>query len=152
MLALSYWECSRGISYFHDDRETIHMSNVDVIKGLYHAFGAKDYDAFSRMCDPELEWIQNPGFPNGTRHEGAEAVIEKVFKSFNKTWEDWRFVIEEYLDTGNTVVVIGYYEGVHRVTHKSFRSSATHVYDLKGGKLRRFRQFTDTKVIWDAMS
>ena len=31
------------------------------------------------------------------------------------------------------------------------RSPAAHVYDLADGKVIRFRQFTDTKVIWDAM-
>lgn len=34
---------------------------------------------------------------------------------------------------------------------KSFRSDATHIYDLRDGKVTKFRQFADTKVIWDAL-
>jgi uncharacterized protein len=64
----------------------------------------------------------------------------------------WSFAIEEYLDAGSTIVVIGNYTGRHRLSGKLFRSPAAHVYDLLNGKVSRFRQFTDTKVIWDAMS
>ena len=127
------------------------MSNVEVIQELYRAFAAKDYEAFRRICHPDLEWIQNPGFPNGGHHKGAEEVITKVFQRFNTDWREWRYVIEEYLDAGATVTVLGYYEGVHGETDKRFHSAAAHVYDLREGKLTRFRQFADTKVIWDAM-
>lgn len=78
-------------------------------------------------------------------------MIEGVFKAFNQDWDSWQFHIEEYLDAGRSVIAIGFYEGIHRTTHKSFRSPATHVYDIVNGKVAKFRQFTDTKVIWDAM-
>ncbi len=128
------------------------MTNLEIIKELYRSFSTKDYEAFLNICSPELEWIQNPGFPNGKRHEGAEAVVENVFKSFNTTWTDWDFHIEEYLEARDSIVVIGYYQGVHGGTGKRFRSDAAHVYDLKDDKIIRFRQFADTKPIWDAMS
>jgi uncharacterized protein len=128
------------------------MNNIEVIKELYRVFQEKDYDAFRQICTPDLKWIQNKGFPRGSTHRGADAVIEGVFKAFNNDWDTWRFQIEEYLDTGHSVVVLGFYEGIHNVSRKSFSSPAAHVYDLVDGKVKRFRQFTDTKVIWDAMS
>lgn len=127
------------------------MTNIDVIKQLYRTFQEKNYDGFRLICSPNLEWIQNEGFPNGSTHYGADAVIDNVFKAFNNDWEPWKFEIEEYLDSGNSIVVIGFYEGVHQTSKKSFRSNAAHVYDLVNGKITRFRQFADTKVIWDAM-
>ncbi|GEM_PF-4201606 len=90
------------------------------------------------------------GFPRGTTHQEAEAVVEGVFKSFNNDWESWSFDIEQYLDAKQTIIVIGTYAGRHRLSGKSFRSRAAHVYDIGDGKLSRFRQFTDTKLIWDA--
>ncbi|HEY9767443.1 MAG TPA: nuclear transport factor 2 family protein [Coleofasciculaceae cyanobacterium] len=128
------------------------MTNLEIIQELYRAFHEKDYDAFLRICTPDLEWIQNEGFPRGTIHRGAEAVVEGVFKAFDDNWESWSFDIEQYLDAGKTVIVIGSYAGRNRSTGKSFCSSAAHVYDLCDGKVSRFRQFTDTKVIWDAMN
>ncbi|MEA5595193.1 nuclear transport factor 2 family protein [Rivularia sp. UHCC 0363] len=126
------------------------MNNIEVIQELYETFRDKDYEAFRRICDPSIEWIQNEGFPNGSTNYGADAVIENVFKAFNNDWESWRFEIEEYLDAANSIVVIGFYAGVH-LSKKSFRSNTAHVYDLADGKVTRFRH-TDTKLIWDTMS
>lgn len=128
------------------------MNNIAVIQELYRTFREQDYDAFQIICAPDLEWIQNEGFPRGSTYRGVDAVVEGVFKVFNQDWDSWRFQIEEYLDAGHSIIVLGFYEGIHRVSRKSFRSTAAHVYDLVDGKVTRFRQFTDTKVIWDAMS
>lgn len=128
-----------------------YMTNLEVIQELYRAFREKDDEAFLRICAPDLEWIQNEGFPRGATHQGAKAVIEGVFKTFTHIWESWSFDIEQYLDAGDTIIVIGSYAGCHRVSGKSFRSPAAHVYDIYNGKVSRFRQFTDTKIIWDAM-
>lgn len=128
------------------------MTNLEIIQELYRVFHQKDYDAFLQICTPDLEWIQNKGFPRGATHRGAKAVVEEVFKAFNYDWELWSFDIEQYLDASETVIVIGSYTGRHRSTSKSFRAPAAHVYDLLDGKISRFRQFTDTKAIWDAMN
>ncbi|HAJ60619.1 MAG TPA: hypothetical protein DCP31_16245 [Cyanobacteria bacterium UBA8543] len=132
--------------------QNLPMSNLEVIEELYRSFREKDYATFRQLCTPDIAWIQNEGFPGGATRYGADAVIEGVFKAFNQDWDSWQFHIEEYLDAGCSVIVIGFYEGIHRTTHQSFRSPATHVYDLVNGKVAKFRQFTDTKVIWDAMS
>jgi uncharacterized protein len=127
------------------------MSNIEIIPELYRSFREKDYDAFLQVCTPDLQWIQNEGFPHGATHRGAEAVINRVFKTFNDDWKAWSFEIEQWLDAGETIVVIGNYTGEHRLSDRAFRSPAAHVYDLQDGKVWRFRQFTDTKLIWDAM-
>ena len=127
------------------------MNNIEVIKELYRTFRNNDYKAFRNLCHPDLKWIQNRGFPNGVTNYGADAVIENVFKAFNFDWSSWSFNIEEYLDASTAIIVIGYYQGTHKVSGKSFRSDATHIYDLVGGKVIRFRQFADTKVIWEAI-
>ncbi|OWY61048.1 DUF4440 domain-containing protein [cyanobacterium TDX16] len=127
------------------------MTNLEVIQELYRSFREKDYDAFLNICTPDLEWIQNEGFPQGKTYRGAEAVIKGVFKSNDKRWEMFSFHIDRYLDAGNSVVVIGAYVGRHRETQKSLRAVASHVYDLVDGKVCRFQMFADTKTIWDSM-
>lgn len=128
------------------------MSNLQIIQELYRAFREKDDDAFREICSPDLEWVQNEGFPGGATYRGAQAVIDGVFKAFNQDWDTWRFQTEDYLDAGSSIVVTGFYQGIHRVSQKSFCAQAAHIYELAEGKVVKFRQFTDTKVIWDAMS
>lgn len=127
------------------------MNNIEIIQQLQQAFKQKDFETFEQICSPDIQWIQNPGFPNGSTHYGTKAIIENVFKAFNNDWESWGFEVEEYLDAVNSVIVIGCYKGIHKVSKKSFTSSTAHVYDLANAKVMKFRQFTDTKVIWDAM-
>jgi uncharacterized protein len=128
------------------------MSNIEVIQELYRAFREKDYDAFLRITTEDLEWIQNEGFPGSAKRKGAAEVIEGVFQANNNNWEGFAYHIEQFLDAGDSVIVIGTYTGKHRVSGKSMRAAAAHVYDLRDGKVCRFRMFADTKTIWDAMS
>lgn len=59
------------------------MSNIEIIQELYRSFREKDYDAFLQVCARDLQWIQNEGFPLGATYQGAEAVVDRVFKAFN---------------------------------------------------------------------
>jgi ketosteroid isomerase-like protein len=127
------------------------MTNLEVVQELYRAFREKDYDAFLHICTPDLEWIQNEGFPRGTTYRGAEAVVEGVFRANDERWEMFSFQIDQYLDAGDSVIVVGAYVGRHRQSQKSLRAVTAHVYDLVDGKVCRFRMFADTKTIWDSM-
>lgn len=128
------------------------MNNIEVIKELYRAFRERNYNAFLSICTEDLEWIQNEGFPGGATYKGASAVITGVFQANNDKWSGFAYHIEEILDAGNSVIVIGKYSGRDRISGKSMSAAAAHIYDLREGKVCRFRMFADTKTIWDAMS
>lgn len=59
-------------------------SNLEVIHELYRYFKEKDYNSFTEICDENIIWNQNPGFPNGKSHRGAKEVIDNVFTSFDE--------------------------------------------------------------------
>lgn len=127
------------------------MDNVKLIESLYRFFREKDYASFRAICHPELVWVQNPGFPGGATHHGPEQVVENVFKAFSDEWAEFRFTIDEILDAGDTVVVLGEYVGTHGHTGKAFTAQAAHVYRIEDGRLLSFRQYADTHVMRAAM-
>lgn len=127
------------------------MNNIEVIQELYRAFREKDYDAFLKITTEDLEWIQNEGFPGGATRKGSSDVIEAVFQANDNNWEGFAYKIEQFLNASNSVIVIGSYTGSNRISGKSMSAAATHIYDLRDGKVCRFRMFADTKTIWDAM-
>lgn len=128
------------------------MNNLEVIHELYRAFRDQDYDAFLNISSEDLEWVQNEGFPGGAAYKGAVEVIEGVFKANNTRWEGFAYQIDEVLDAGDSVVVIGRYAGCDRLSGKPMSAAAAHIYDLRDGKVWRFRMFADTKTIWDSLS
>jgi ketosteroid isomerase-like protein len=105
---------------------------------------------FADMAD-DVQWTEMAGFPCAGTHVGPAQVIEKVFKALGAEWEGYRFVLERLVDGGDTVVGIGDYHGRNRATGKTMHARVTHVWQVQGGKVRRFEQFTDTLLVARAM-
>ena len=78
-------------------------------------------------------------------------MLNDVFAKFRVEWNSWRAVVHEWLDAGDTVVALGEYQGTHKATGKSTVAAFAHVYDVRGGRIVRFRQYTDTVKVRDAM-
>jgi hypothetical protein len=74
------------------------MSNLAIIERLYTAFKERDTKTIQEIFDPQIEWIQNEGFPDGGRRIGIEAVLNDVFAKFRLDWDTWQAVVEEWLD------------------------------------------------------
>ncbi len=128
------------------------MDNLTIAKDLYDAFGRKDEARLRELLHPEVEWIQCAGFPGGGHHHGVKEVFEKVFGALRSAWRDWRVEVDEYLDAGDAVVVLGGYAGTHGESGRSMEAVFAHVYDVEGGRITRFRQFADTAPITEAAS
>lgn len=128
------------------------MSPVEIVRDMYDAFARKDNERVLRLFHPEIEWIQTDGFPGGGRYVGAEAVLRDVFGTFRADWETWKVEIDEYLDAGDAVIVLGWYVGTYKATGRSMRASFAHVYTVRDGRIVRFVQYTDTALIAGVMA
>ncbi|ARV57741.1 ketosteroid isomerase [Nostocales cyanobacterium HT-58-2] len=127
------------------------MNNLEIIQQLYQAFGDRDTTTLLRLFDPQIEWIQNEGFPGGGRYLGSDAVLNNVFAKFRLEWEKWQAIVDEWLDTGDTIVALGKYHGVYRLTGKTTIAAFAHVYTLRDGRIIRYKQYTDTLKVAEAM-
>jgi hypothetical protein len=55
------------------------VSNVDVVKGVYEAFGRGDVPSVLAAMAPNIEWREaegNPYMPSGEVWVGQEAVVK----------------------------------------------------------------------------
>ena len=100
----------------------------------------------------DVQWTEMAGFPCAGTHVGAQQVIEKVFKVLGTEWDDYAFRLERLVDGHDTIVGIGDYTGTYRQTGKAMHARVVHVWQLEGGKVRRFEQFTDTLLVARAMA
>lgn len=128
------------------------MGNIETVKKMYELFATKDNYASRQIFDENIKWNQMKGFPGGGQHIGADAVFEKVFGGFRQNWTSWKATISRYIDSGDGVFVIGFYEGTFNATGNYMKSDFACEYKVNDGKITEFNQYTDTFLIgqqWD---
>ncbi len=128
------------------------MTNLDTLKKLYIAFTAKDTDTIRKIFHPQIEWNQMPGFlPGNGTTIGADDIFKYVFEPFGLYWENWKTVVTDYLDAGDHIIAIGYYEGTNKETGKNMKADFSHIYKFYDGLITTFDQYTDTYLVAKAM-
>ena len=130
------------------------QENVEVIRGLYESFVRGDVPAVLGQMDQQIEWREAENFIYADRspYVGPQAVLEGVFMRLGFEWVGFTVTPEEWLDAGNQVVVLGTYTGRHKETGKEVRAQFAHVWGMRGGRVVRFQQYTDTKQFAEAVA
>jgi ketosteroid isomerase-like protein len=82
--------------------------------------------------------------PYGGLHRGGEAVVQKVFGPIAADVEGFAVVPEEFMGSGGSVAAVVRYTGTGKRTWKALDLPAVHIWDIRDGKIARFRQFIDT--------
>jgi ketosteroid isomerase-like protein len=120
--------------------------NVELVQAIYAAFGAGDVPGVVARMSPEIVWNEAENFPYADRNPylGPEAILTGVFARLGTDWDGFAAVPDEYLDAGDTVVVLGRYHGTFRATGETLDAQLVHVWRLEDGKAVAFQQYTDT--------
>lgn len=129
------------------------MSNSDLIRSLYTAFGRGDVKSILDRLDPEIEWVSNGDgkvIPWGGRRGGI-AGAASFFQSLADNLDFEAFEPRDFFEAGETVTVLGRTKARVKKGGGVFDSEWAHVFTLKNRKLLLFREFYDTKSIVDAI-
>jgi hypothetical protein len=84
--------------------------------------------------------------PYGGKHHGKQGV-KTFLETLGRTTEILRFEPSEFLASGETVVVLGFYHGKARHTGRTAQSDVALVFRLSGGKITSFKKFADTHAV-----
>jgi uncharacterized protein len=124
------------------------MTDGDNIRGLYDAFAKGDVPAVLGAFDDNIEWTEAEGFMYGGTYNGPNAVLENVFMKLATEWEGFAVKLGKVVDGGDgNVISTGTYSGKYLKTGKNTEVPFAHEWELKDGKIVRFRQHTDTAVV-----
>jgi ketosteroid isomerase-like protein len=127
------------------------LSNVNSIKQVYQAFAEGDVPTVLGALSPEIDWTEAEGFPYAGTYHGPRAVLEGVFMRLGSEWNGFAAIPDEFIDGGDTVVVLGKYSGAYKKTGKSFQANFAHVWKMQDGKAIRFIQYVDTLLVHRAL-
>ena len=110
------------------------QENVEIVRGTYDAFEARDLPAFLSYMDPEVEYrslvLEVEGVYHG--HEGVRSWWESVLAVF----PDWRPKVEEARDLGDRVLVRVRAEGRGTGSGVAQERYIWQVADVRDGRLR----------------
>ncbi len=116
----------------------------DIVRGLYEAFGRGDVPSVLGGFAPDIEWHEAEGMPYGGVYRGADAIAQNVFGPIATDVEGFAIVPEQLIVADDTVAAVVRYTGTGKATGKSLDLAVVHVWDIRDGKVARFRQFADT--------
>src|SRR5712691_4393682 len=118
--------------------------NVELVKGIYAAFARGDVPAVLGAFADDIEWFEAEGMPYGGVYRGPDAVAQNVFGPITEDVEGFAVAAEEVIGSGATVAAVVRYTGTGKATGKALDVPVVHMWEIRDGKMARFRQFIDT--------
>jgi len=118
-------------------------ANAELVRGAYAAFGRGDIPAIVDLVDDDVEWSAPRTLPQGGVFHGRDGVM-KFFESVGAGWETLAVEPEAVDELGADKVV-----GIVRLSGtlrggKAAGYGSAHVFDVRGNKIVRFREFVDS--------
>ena len=120
--------------------------NLEAIRSFYGALARGEAPTALALLAPEVRWTEAEGFPYAGTYAGPDGVLKGVLMRLATEWEGFSATPQEFVVQGDTVVSLGEYSGKYKMTGRSFS-----VWNLRNGKVVRFRQYTDTAVVQYAL-
>ncbi|MGW7447964.1 nuclear transport factor 2 family protein [Kitasatospora sp. NPDC054795] len=140
-------EIPRDVSSFAES-----SAPADVVRRQYLASARGDLAALRATLADDVEWTEMAGFPLAGTYRTPKGVTTHVMERLAAEWDDWTAHDDTYVVDGETVVVLGRYTAVHKSTGKPLAVRIAHRFTVRGGRIVRFEQFTDTALVREAMT
>ena len=122
--------------------------NVQIVRRIYEAW-EKGAPGDSGLLDPEIEWVNPSGAVEPGTRLGAESFGEAAV-SVSDSSKGLRVEIEELIDRGDRVIVIGTLHGMGRGSGADVERRHGYIWTIRDGKAVRFEWFNDPREALEA--
>ncbi len=140
-IAVAQFVREHALSFAGPDSQ---VQNLEIIRRWYERPGPE-------YLSPDISWTLVKGFPvDGTFH-GPREVFDAWWPQLMDKFSEWKPVATQLLPSGDSVIGIGYYEGVAKGTAIRFRASFAHVWTLRDGKIAGMYHCADTLTLANAL-
>ena len=122
--------------------------NLDVVRGVYAAFGRGDVEGILAALDPEVSW-RTPGapdLPTGGLRQGVPAVREFFPLLFN-TFDFADFQPRDFLAAADKVVVLGTSREGPKGSGRLVDFRWVHVFTFRDGRIVAFEEPADVSQL-----
>jgi len=106
-------------------------------------------DLIPQMCDPDIEWEEDPRRADRRSYRGHEGVRES-FERWLENFDDYDFEVERIVDCGDKVLVYAREEGRGSLSGASISQRIYTVFTFRDGKVARYQEFYEESDARDA--
>jgi ketosteroid isomerase-like protein len=117
-------------------------ANVEAVRRSWEAFNRSDLDAFFADTADEIEFEEDPAFPEAGVYRGRDE-IRGYLASFQEQMADHRFEIEEMLDLGDRVLALLHETARGTTSGANVNQAPAFLYDFRDGSIVRVRAYLD---------
>jgi ketosteroid isomerase-like protein len=126
------------------------QENVDFLAGLFAGAESVDKetmlaalpDVIDQMCDPEIEWVEDPQRADGRVYRGHEGVRES-WERWLENFDEYGLEIERISDHGDRVLVVAVEHGRGSASAAEVSAHIYLVFTFRAGKVLRYQEFYD---------
>ena len=126
------------------------QKNVELVRRTAEAFNAGGLDASRQYYHPEIEWHEDPSFPESGVYRGIDEVIA-YNKQFLAAFEDLRYEGEELTAAGEHVVANMWIRGTGKTSGAGFELSAWWAFTIRDGQVVRVYAYLDKDAALEAV-
>ena len=126
------------------------QENVQALREGYEAFGRGDIDAAFATFADDIVWKGNSDLvPAGGTYHGIDEIKSKWLPEFGANFQDFRQEIQEVIDAGEYVIVLGTSRAT--VAGQQIKDSFCHVWKFSGDKATEATFFGDNAQVLQAL-
>jgi ketosteroid isomerase-like protein len=120
----------------------VSQENVDVVRRAWEAFNQGDLEAFFSDVSDDVEFEEDPAFPEAGVYRGREE-IHAYIASFQEQMANHRFEIEELHDLGDRVLALLHETARGTTSGIGVNQDPAFLYDFRAERIVRVRAYLD---------
>jgi ketosteroid isomerase-like protein len=111
----------------------VSQENVEIVRRMWEAYLANDYQAALASYDPNVEW-DGTNLPDGQVARGLNAVIDHTIRWMGM-WQSWNVEVERVIDAGGEHVVVFIRETGRSTSGLDLDERHAELYRIRDGKI-----------------
>jgi ketosteroid isomerase-like protein len=118
------------------------QENVEALRPVYEEWGRGNWTPRFDVYADDMEWGWSDEFPGLEGVSPDPELTSRRLRSWLSPWEDWRCEAEEFLTSGDLVVVLTRYTGRGKESGVTVDTRGAHVWTLREAKAVRLEVFS----------
>lgn len=126
------------------------QGSAEIVQGMAEAFNAGGVDAVRRYYHPEIEWHEDPSFPESGVYRGIDAVVA-YNEQFLREFSEVRYEGDPVAQAGGHVVVNMRISGIGASSGAKFELTAWWGFTVRDGRVVRVYAYLDKGAALEAV-